>query len=452
MSATITSPRAVPDERFLTPKRRIGADGATLACIFVCALLVIPARLVIRGLPISLTPAEVIGLFVGLWWACAHLTTTLGVAKGANAVRTVLFLNATALLATYGYSTYGYLPEDELNLNDHAMVIAFAYLGVALLLCDGVRGRDRLDTVLRTVVIAGAVVAVIGALQFLLAFDVTSYLRIPVLRVNSEDPFVWERSSFRRVSATTSNPIEFGVVCAMALPLAVHFGFQAQGKGRSAWGWWLCALLLGSGLMFSVSRSAILGLAGVVVVLGLGWSARRRLHAIWVVGLFLVLIKFTSPGLLGTFRGLFANMGSDDSVQWRTHDYPAAAAEISQHPWLGRGLGTWYAPKYLVFDNQYILTLVHTGIIGLVMFVGLFVVGMYAALRSRYLSRDPDVRDLGLTLTACLTVPLIGAATFDLLSFHAVTGLSFLLIGAAGAMLRNERRRARARPWQRGEH
>jgi hypothetical protein len=436
MSTAVLSRRPVADEPFLAPHPRRSADGATLACLFACALLLFPAKLVLRGLPISLTPAELVGLFVGLWWLCTHFTTTLGVAKGSNIVRTVLFLNTAALLATYGYATYGYLPDDELNMTDHAMVIAFAYLGVALLMCDGVRTRDRIDVVLKTVVAAASGVAVVGALQFLVDFDLTQYMELPGTRFSVENPFVWERSSFRRVSGTTSNPIEFGVVCAMTLPLAAHYGFQARAAGQRVFWWWVAGGLLGSGLMFSVSRSAMLGLAGIAIVLFIGWSGRRRLHAIWITGLFLVTVKFTSPGLLGTFYSLFANVGSDDSIRWRTMDYSAAATEIGRHPWLGRGLGTWYAPKYLVFDNQYILTLVQSGIVGLVLFVALFVSAMYAALRSRYLSADSNVRDLGLTLTACMTVPLIGAATFDLLSFHAVTGLSFLMVGAAGALLR----------------
>lgn len=443
MTTVVAPPREIEHQLREPARIRVRADGATLACIFACVLLVLPGKLALRGLPISLTPAEALGLFVGLWWLCTHFTTTLGVAKGRNVVRTVLLLNATGLLATYAYATAGHIPPDELSILDHAMVLAFAYIGVGLLMCDGVRTRDRLDVVLRTVVVAASIVAVVGALQFLFDFDITEWLALPGLRTAADDVSVWERSSFRRVSATTTNPIEFGVVCAMTLPLAAHYGFRAHAAGRSTYGWWLCGLLIGSGLMFSVSRSAMLGLAGVALVLLIGWTGRRRLHALWVVALFAVAIKFTAPGLLGTFYSLFANAGSDDSVKWRTMDYAAAGAEISQHPWLGRGLGTWYAPKYLVFDNQYLLSLVQTGIIGLVLFVAVFLGAIYAALRSRWLSDDPHARDLGLTLAACLVVPLIGAATFDLLSFHAITGLSFLIVGAAGALLRATRAEAR---------
>lgn len=422
-----------------TPRRLRRADGATIAALFVVALLVIPARLVIRGLPLSMTPAEVVGLSMALWWLCSHFTTSLGAAKGALGVRTALFCYAAALLATYGYATYGYLPADELSMADHAAVLVVANLGVALVMCDGVGGAERIDFVLRAVVVAGAVIAVVGALQFAFGLDLTTYLKLPGLRYTSQEDFVIERSAFRRVAGTTGHPIEFGVVCAMITPLAAHYAFRARTRGEPVRRWWLCTGLIAGGLMFSVSRSAVLGLAGVALVLLIGWQGRRRLQALYATVGFLVVIKFTVPGLLGTFYGLFANFGNDDSVKYRTHDYEVAAAEIAKHPWLGRGLGTWYAPKHQVFDNQYLLTLVETGVIGLLAFIAVFACGFYTALRVRALSTDPVRRDLGLTLAACLVVPLIGSATFDLLSFHSATGLALVLVGAAGALLRQVR-------------
>nr|BFE85743.1 hypothetical protein GCM10020093_083440 [Planobispora longispora] len=50
--------------------------------------------------------------------------------------------------------------------------------------------------------------------------------------------------------------------------------------------------------------------------------------------------------------------------------------------------------------------------------------------------RGPRDRNLALTLAACLLVPLVCAATFDLLSYPAVTALMFLLVGATGALHR----------------
>ncbi|MCG5220670.1 O-antigen ligase family protein [Streptosporangium sp. KLBMP 9127] len=418
----------------LRPPRR--ADGATLVAIFLCALFIIPARLVLRGLPLSLTAADVVGLAIALCWLCAHFTNSLGMAKGPNAVRTGIFVYAIVMLIVYGYTTYAYLPSDELNLADHSAVLIVAHVGVALAMCDGVRGRERLEFVLKAVVVAGAILAVIGALQFLVDFDLTEYMVFPGLRYSSEEMFVLERSTLRRVGATTGHPIEFGVLCSMTLPIAAHFGFHARDRGQPAGRWWLCTGLIGAGLMFSVSRSAVLGMAGVGLVLLLGWPARRRLQALGAAVAFLIGMRLVAPGLLGTFYGLFSNLGSDDSIRYRTHDYDNAVLEISMHPWFGRGVGTWYAPKHQIFDNQYLLTLVEAGIVGLVAFVGIFLCVFYAAIRARYLSTDPVTRDLALTLGGCLVIPLIGAATFDLLSFTMVTGLTFLLVGAVGALLR----------------
>ncbi|MFC5833682.1 O-antigen ligase family protein [Nonomuraea insulae] len=425
--------RTLPDAP-VAPGR---ADGATVAAVFMVALLIVPARLVLRALPLSLTPANVVSLGAALLWLCAQLTLTLGVAKGRTPVRTALFAYFTTMVATFGFATAGYMDSDELNLADHAFVLMVASVGIGLTVCDGVRGFRRLDFLLKTIVVFGAVIAVIGALQFLLSFDLTRYLELPILRYTSDEAsFVLERADLRRVAATTGHPIEFGVTCAMILPLGVHLATKARLRGEPAMRWWACTLLIGLGLMFSVSRSAMLSMIVVGVVLFAGWPARRRVQALFVAVGFLVVIRLVAPGLINAIFGLFTNLGYDPSIQYRTHDYAVATQEIGRHFWLGRGLGTWYAPKHQVFDNQYILSMVETGIFGTLAFTALFVVAFYSALKARYLSVDPGVRDLGLTVAACLIVPLVGSFTFDLISFSTVTGLSFVLVGAAGALLR----------------
>jgi O-antigen ligase len=318
-------------------------------------------------------------------------------------------------------------------------VLALASVGMALGVCDGVRGYDRLDLVLKTLTAIGAVVAIIGILQFLFGLDLTQYMRLPGLRNTADDGFVFERSTLRRVAGTTAHPIEFGVTCAMMLPLAVHLATKASERSQPARRWWLCAGLIAAGLMFSISRSAILGAAAAATMLFLGWSARRRMQAVLAVLGFGAVIKVVAPGLLGTFYSLFANIGNDDSVRYRTHDYGIASTEIAKHLWLGRGLGTWYAPKHQVFDNQYLLSLVEGGVLGTAAFIGIFLAGIYAALRARFMSFDPSDRDLGLTLAAMLVVPLVACATFDFAAFKVATAIGFLVAGAGGSLLRTAR-------------
>jgi O-antigen ligase len=434
---------ARPKDHIL-PKTPRSADATTILAIFAALQFVLPSTLVMNGLPLSLSAASLVALGLGTLWLCTQMTTTLGAAKGRSPVRTMLFAYSFALLASYAHAAFGYLPSDERENGDHAMVTVFALIFVGLAVCDGVRSRNRLYFLLRAIVVCGAVVAVVGILQFMLAFDLTPHLRPPGMHFTREDPSVLGRIGLRRVSGTTAHPIEFGVYCAMLLPLAIHVAFHANSTGRRSGFWWTCVGLIGAGLMFSVSRSAILGVSAAGIVLLIGWSAQRR---VWmtVAGLgFLVVIKLVSPALLGAFFNLFKNAGTDDSIKWRTHDYAIVKELITQNPLLGRGIGTWYAPKHEVFDNQYLLTLVDSGVIGLAAFLGILVAALYAALRvgllcysfpERVATALTD-RDLALSIGASLAVVLPTYATFDFGAFATISSLMFLLVGMAAALLR----------------
>ncbi|MFI7152631.1 O-antigen ligase family protein [Nonomuraea sp. NPDC050022] len=418
------------------------ADAATLCAIFTVVLMLVPARQVIGGLPFDLTYAEAIGLFAAVWWFCAHLTSTLGAAKGPSAVRYAIYFYALAFLATYAYASAGWLPSYEQDLSDHVLVIAVAMVGIALIGVDGVPSRERLDLVLKTLVVVGAIMGVIGAIQFLLSFDVTQYMQIPGSRLRAVEVTILERNGLNRVASTAGHPIEFGVVSAMVLPVALHYAFGAREHGEPQRRWWTVVALIACGMAFSASRSTVLGLAASGAVLFLGWPNARRVRAAVALAGFLVVMKLLVPGLIGAIAGLFTNLDNDESLRWRTNDYTTAISEFSQHPLLGRGNGTWFPPHHPVFDNQYLLTAVQGGAIGVLAFVGLFVVGMWSAVRVRSISVDDRTRDLGLTLAACLIVPVVGSATFDLNSFSTATALSFLLIGLAGGLMRVARREA----------
>jgi O-antigen ligase len=157
------------------------------------------------------------------------------------------------------------------------------------------------------------------------------------------------------------------------------------------------------------------------------------------------------PGLVGTLIALFTNIAIDPSTGSRTRAIDRAGQEIAQHLWLGRGMGTYLPTKYGYLDNQYLGTIVMAGIVGLAALIFLFLAAGYAAMRARVTSTDPETRELGLTLAACLTIPAISAATFDLLAFSVASGFAFLLMGCSGALLRvvkdeNAKRPERVRP------
>lgn len=396
----------------------------------------IPAMLVVKGIPLALTPGMAIGLLMGTLWFCAQLVTTLGVAKGRNAARSALFLFTASQLATYGIATYGYLPPDELAAADRTLLTLLAVISVGIAVCDGVRGMARLDRLLKVMVVGGTFMAAVGILQFAIAFDLTQYISIPGLRPAGDVSYVLERSNFRRPAGTAGHPIEFGVVCAMTVPLALHYALRAKDFGGPAKRWWFCLGVLAVASMQSLSRSAILGLAIVAIFVIPAMAPKRRIRALIGVVLFVGAMRVMVPGLVGTLIALFTNIGVDPSAASRTRAIDRAGSEIADHLLLGRGMGTYLPEKYGWLDNQYLGTLVGNGLIGVALLIGLYGAAWYCCFRARKMSKDPRVRDLAVAIAAAIAVPGISSATFDLLGFAVATGFTFLMVGAAGALWR----------------
>ena len=224
---------------------------------------------------------------------------------------------------------------------------------------------------------------------------------------------------------------------AMVLPLALHFAIQASGRER--WWRWLCAALIGLAIPMSLSRTAIVGVLVVGLVLVPAWTPERQRRAIVIAGLWSAAVWLMVPGLVGTISNLFANYGSDTSVTARTERYAKIGGLLRHHVFVGRGLGTFVPEKYFVLDNQYLGTVLEAGLIGLVAIVLVMLVAFGCARGARRRLRDESGRDLAQALAASAAVPLVVFATFDALSFPMVPGLLFLLLGCSGALWRLSR-------------
>lgn len=427
----------VETRRFVPPRKRHRADGVTLLCVYCGVLFILPSHLVVAAIPLALAPSMLVGMGLGLLWFCAQFVSTVGMAKGRSLVRTSVFLFGLSQLATYGFATFGYLPSDELNATDRSVITIMGAMVVGIFAVDSLRGLSRIDKLLRVVVYGCTFVAVIGLIQFFVGIDPTHYLVIPGLREVGDVRTLLERSIFRRPSGTAGHPIEFGVVCAIAVPLNAHYAFRARTHGRRSWPWWTSLVIVAIGAMVSLSRSAILGLLAAGLVLLPTWPAKRQLHAIVATLLFTVVMRLFVPGLIGTLISLFSNLSGDPSIQHRTEDYARAGVQIAQHPWLGRGFGTYLPEKYGPLDNQYLGTLVENGIAGLAALILVLIAGAYAAVQIRRYTRDPVLKDLAQTLLASLSVIMVADATYDAFGFIMATGMCFLLVGVCGALWRS---------------
>lgn len=420
----------------LRPRRKQRADGMTLLAVYCAVLFVLPSHLVVAAIPLALAPSMLIGMGLGLLWFCAQLVNTVGMAKGRSLPRTALFIFALSQLATYGYATFGYLPSDEMNATDRSVITIMAVVLVGIMACDSLRGLDRIDKLLRIIIYGCVFMAAVGLVQFWFGVDLTHYMVLPGLREVNDVNTLLARSIFRRPSGTAGHPIEYGVVCAIAAPMAAHYAFRAKAHGRRAWPWWTCLIIVSIGAMVSLSRSAILGLFAAGLVLLPTWPPKRQLQTLGAAVGFTLLMRLFVPGLIGTLFSLFNNLSNDPSIQHRTEDYARADVQIVMHPWLGRGFGTYLPQKYGPLDNQYLGSVVETGFIGLAALIFVLVAGAYAAIQVRRVSRDPVLRDLSQTLLASLSVIMIADATYDAFGFIMATGICFMLVGILGALWR----------------
>ncbi|ONI80920.1 hypothetical protein ALI22I_45805 [Saccharothrix sp. ALI-22-I] len=435
-------------EQFLqdSPVRQ-RTDGATLVCLLLLALLIIPARLVLSFVPMTLPPALVVALLLGVLWLSGQMVDTVGMSKGRNVVRTAVALYLASQLATYGVATRRWLPTDELTVADSSIIRIMSMIAVAVFACDAIRSKERLDRVLKLLLGCSAVIAFVGLVQFGLGVDLAGYVSLPGLRTQDNGYSAMEaRSIFRRPTGTTNHPIEFGLVCAMAVPLGAHYVFKARDDGTPYVRWLVCLALVGLGSMTALSRTALVGVAVAAVIMVVTLPKRRKITTLGVGGGFFLGASLVVPGLFGTIRGMFSNIEDDPSVKARTADYEAAAEQIDLNPLLGRGFGTYLPTKYTILDNQFLLTLIENGYLGLFALIGMFLAAAFATIRVRMISQDEQLRSLASALLAAVLAGGIGSITFDLLGFSVATGLVFIMIGMSGALLRAAQQERKTTP------
>ncbi len=413
-------------------------DAVAFLSFWVALLMLVPSRLVFGPAGAVGHPSTLFGLGLAAWWALSHVVPSQ-VRRGFNPMTVAILLFGVALTVIYAMGYGRGLPPVEAMAADRKMLMFGSVMGVALFTIDGVANRRRLDTLLRRLTFFASINATIAIIQFTTRFDLAARIVIPGLRPNTSFTDFKERGagSFARVFGTSTHPIEFGVMMALALPIAIHFALHAKPDNRFRR--WLIVTLLACSIPMSVSRSGTLALAVVVVVLGNAWAPRVKLRALAVAMAGTVAFSGVVPGLLGTIRSSFTNFDSDPSVEGRTNDYAVVFTYIRQRPWFGRGPGTFLPDRYIILDNEALATLVTMGYVGLVATLGLWVTTILVARNIGRNAGDDASRHLAVALMASALAALIVSVTFDSLSFQIFTGLVFFCFGAVGALWRLDR-------------
>jgi O-antigen ligase/polysaccharide polymerase Wzy-like membrane protein len=347
-----------------------------------------------------------------------------------------------------------------------ALSYFLSFLVVFALVCSALQGLGEIRAIVATLVIGATVVALAALYESRFHNNLFDRLDhwIPFLQNTGEDKFT-VRAGRLRVRASSQHPIALAVALLMSVPLALYLARHAASKVRQRV-WITAALVVAMGAILTVSRTAVVVLLAMIVTAAL----LRRLRLARLLPLLVVLVLMTHvarPGAVKALyhafrpeRGLIGQQEGREGLagSGRISDIRPGLRRWSGQPLFGHGLGTnptraqQFTPqggdeavrKGIIFDDQYLESLVSLGFVG---FVGVlwFFWGVVVKLVRSARARTDESGDL---LAACAVATAgfaASMATLDAFSFVQVT-LLFCVIAALGLRTRalvTEARRAR---------
>ncbi len=314
-------------------------------------------------------------------------------------------------------------------------------LGFVIVIVDYCRDWERLERLVKIIILAGAAASIIAIGLWLLPEDTANTflnmltrLGYPggwVIRYIEENPELAERAI-----GTSVDPNVLGGLLLMIGALA---GPQVVAK-RPFFPRWLAAGLFGViflALVLTFSRGAMVGL-----VAGLGFIAlvryRRLIPFMLGAGLLFLLLPVAQEYIVRFIEGI---QGADLATQMRFGEYKDALTLIQRHPIFGVGFaGTPDIDLYLGVANVYLTIAQLMGLVGLGVFMTVMgTVFGYAFFNRQVFKERPQLDPVWLGLHGALMGGLVAGVfdhyLFNLEFHHAVTAF-WLLVGLAVAATR----------------
>lgn len=437
MSEQVFTPRLLEGATatYSTQQRRNLFDVGFLVSIMVMLLSFIPSPLAVPALSDLGHPGTLVAIFLFGAWALSRTHPRL-VTRGFQPMRWIMFLFLAAILASYAAGLMRGMPALEDNGAVRAIIGVLGFCGVILAMADGIHRKERLEGIVRVMLLGSALMAVIGIFQAFLALDITAYIQIPGLVYHGNlNGLEMRGAGHLRVASTTGHYIEFSTVMAMMLPFAVHMGRFAPTRPMRQWSG-VAGCLMFMAVPMTMSRTGIVALAMALIVMIPAWSWRIRFNIVLPCIGMMIMLVFAMPGLLGTVIGLFQGWDNDPSVQSRADDWETVQPWLSGHWIFGRGQGTFIPTEYTWLDNQWLQQLVGGGIIGVIALAVLHIGAVTMASIAYRRSTSLADRHLCACLIATQMIAVAVAFTFDSLGFRTYALFLAILTGAAAAMWR----------------
>lgn len=427
-------------DRLLTWKSLVGAILLVILCV--------PSRryTLPSSLPFHAEPYRVVVGLVLLAWGASLLVDPRVRLRRTAVDRPLLGFVAIALaslLANHDRAS-AVAPVLTKQLALFAAVVLLVYLIASVL-----PTVDLAAAMVKVLVTGGAVIAVAAILEARAGVNIFHQLDrlFPFLDVSTmyeANTATDSRGSRLRALASSQHPIELGALLVMLMPLAFALAYST-GRRR----WWFALVLFAPAMVGALSRTAVPMLIAVILVAL--WLRKREVVRLWPALVPVVLlIHFAVPGTLGGLTksffpegGLISQQSNADVGSGRIATLgPTLRRELAPNPIVGVGFSTRVTssqdpdvpPNAPILDNQWLGTLVETGILGFLCLLWLFV--RFIRRCGREAKEDRTLRGWLLTgVTASVAAAMVGMLTFDAFSFIQLTFVLFTLFGLGMALV-----------------
>jgi O-antigen ligase len=387
------------------------------------------------GLPLEAKlDRPVLLLIVALW------VLSLTILDGAQRVRFtpihyafVGFVLIAILSLVYNAETTVRLGEMELGVRKLALLIS--YLTLFVVVASGVRpGEVR---AFMTFMCGLAVVTALAVIweyryEYNVFFTWThSFLPVTIPPELGNSDSIGRRS----IIGPTIHPLAPAMMMACAMPFALISMYQSREMRRKIlWG-------AAAGIMFAAAlatqrKTSIVAPFAVLAVLTAYRPRILRQLVPGLIGLFIIAHIFT-PGALGGVGNqlLPQNMFGVASTVDRQSDYSAIEPDVINRPLLGRGYETYDQKKYRILDNQFLTTIIGTGIIGILSYISIFLAIFLIAHRVARNGKEDRVGP-ALAIVAATAAMLVGSGLLDILALPQLPYLVCFFAGFAAVLSR----------------
>jgi hypothetical protein len=430
----------------------LGWRWATAALVLIVWLIPVKIYTLPVTLPFQLEMYRLTILVMLFAWLLASLRGGARLTAGGLGRPVVLLGGAATASVVVGIATSHQQGVATLSLKTLSYFLSF--LIAFLLISSTINTFRDIEVITAAMVLGGAVVALAAIYEYRTGYDIFDHLHkwLPILhQVSGKDTVV--RQGRLRVYASSQHPIALGAALIMMTPLAFYLARRASSTLAKRM-WQGTALLLAAGAAETQSRTVVLMLCAMIP-LGL-WLRKRAVKRYWpLLIVAFAAIHFVSPATIsGLYKALDPRGGlisqqetrAGASGSGRLADLKPGLKQWAKSPVVGKGMGTDPAagttdaqggkppPNAIIFDDQYMTSLVETGA------VGLFAVLWLCWALIRRMARVAKERcDQHADLLAAYTITclgfIVGMLTYDAFSFVQVT-LLFFICAALGLRTR----------------